>query len=81
MTADGVITAICRILNSISGKYKDLYPRLEQILEQPIMMTFNTIGEKHTEYGLGCLAELLYNSDVISNNYWQFYEVIVMDIL
>jgi hypothetical protein len=33
LTADGLITAIRRILTSISGKYPQLYPQLEEILE------------------------------------------------
>ena len=81
LNASGMITAIRRILNSISGKYKDLYPSLEQILEQTIAMTFEHKGKAHTEEGLHILAELLYNSDVISERYWNFYEIIVMDLL
>lgn len=33
LTADGLMTAIRRVLNSITGKFPLLYPRLEQILE------------------------------------------------
>jgi hypothetical protein len=33
LTADGLITAIRRVLNSISGKFPQLYPQLEEILE------------------------------------------------
>ena len=37
------MTAIRRILQSISGKYPDLYPQLEAVLEQPILTTLNDI--------------------------------------
>ena len=33
LTCDGLIRAIRRVLNSISGKYNELYPKLEEILE------------------------------------------------
>ena len=33
LTADGLMTAIRRVLNSISGMFPELYPQLEQILE------------------------------------------------
>ena len=34
LTADGLMTAIRRVLTSISGSdYKDIYPQLEEILE------------------------------------------------
>lgn len=33
LTADGLMTAIRRVLESISGRYKELYPQLEEILE------------------------------------------------
>ena len=39
LTADGLMTAIRRVLESISGKYKELYPQIEEILEQPLLMT------------------------------------------
>jgi len=44
-------------------------------------MTFNNQGKAHTEEGLHLLSELLYNSEVISERYWQFYEIIVMGLL
>lgn len=39
LTADGLITAIRRVLNSISGKFPELYPQLEAILEQSLYVT------------------------------------------
>jgi hypothetical protein len=39
LTADGLITAIRRVLNSISGKFPELYPQLEIILEKSLHLT------------------------------------------
>lgn len=39
LTADGLMTAIRRVLESISGKYKELYPQLEEILEGALLLT------------------------------------------
>ena len=50
------MTAIRRILESISGKYKELYPELEEILEQPIMLTLTEDGKSSVEEGLNCLS-------------------------
>ena len=36
LTTGGLITAIRRILQSISGRYPEMYPKLEEVLEQPI---------------------------------------------
>ena len=33
LTADGLMSAIRKVLMSISGKYPELYPQLEEILE------------------------------------------------
>jgi hypothetical protein len=41
LTADGLMTAIRRVLKSISGKYPELYPQLEMILEQPLLVTLS----------------------------------------
>ena len=57
------MTAITRVLKSISGQYKELYPQLEEILEKPIEMTFTEAGVSSIEDGITCLAELLYNQD------------------
>ena len=69
--------AIKRVLSSISGKYKELYPQIEEILEQPLMMTLTLNGNSTTEDGLSCISELLYNQDQISNRMWTFYQIIV----
>lgn len=62
LTCDGLMTAIRRVLESISGKnYQDLYPQLEEILEQPLQATFTEAGQMSVEEGITCLSELLYN--------------------
>jgi hypothetical protein len=55
------MTAIRRVLNSISGKFPDLYPQLEVILEKSLYITLSLDGESQTEEGLNAIAELLYN--------------------
>ena len=77
LTADGLMTAIKRVLNSISGEYKHLYPQLEEILEKPIEVTFTEAGNSSIEDGISCLAELLYNQEQISGRMWKFYFTIV----
>jgi|TARA_B110001450_G_scaffold230954_1_gene232530 2-polyprenyl-6-methoxyphenol hydroxylase-like FAD-dependent oxidoreductase len=44
LTADGLMSAIRRVLNSISGKFPALYPQLEAILEQPILLSLSEAG-------------------------------------
>jgi len=66
LTAAGLMTAIRRILNSISGKYPDMYPQLEEILEAPILTTLNDIATDSTDEGLTCLCELIYHQKVVS---------------
>ena len=61
LTADGLMTAIRRVLTSISGKYNQLYPELEVILEEPLKLTFTEEGSMSVEEGITCLSELLYN--------------------
>ena len=73
MTADGLMTAIRRVLESISGKYKELYPQLEEILEQPLQLTLTEAGASAVEDGIACISELLYNQDTISLKMWNFY--------
>ncbi len=80
LSAEGLMSAIRRVLESISGKYKELYPQLEQILEQPIMITLSVQGQSSAEEGLTCLSELLYNQDFVSPKMWSFYQVI-MDLI
>jgi hypothetical protein len=57
------MTAIRRVLNSISGKFPELYPSLEQILEKSLYICISEEGESQTEEGLNCIAELIYNQN------------------
>lgn len=61
LTADGLITAIRRVLQSISGKFPTLYPQLEQLLKQPIIESIRDPAGNSVDEGLTCLSELLYN--------------------
>lgn len=81
LTADGLMTAIRRVLMSISGKYKELYPQLEEILERPLELTLTEIGQSSVEEGLTCISELLYNQEQISMRMWKFYQMIINLIL
>ena len=73
LTADGLMSAIRRVLESISGKYKELYPQLEEILEQPLQLTLTEAGASAVEDGISCISELLYNQETISVRMWNFY--------
>jgi hypothetical protein len=44
LNSDSLITAIRRVLNSISGKFPELYPRLEAILEQSLYICLSQAG-------------------------------------
>lgn len=66
MTADGLMSAIRKILNSISGKFPQLYPQLEEILEPALYVTLSEEGMSSTDEGLTCIAELIYNQNGIS---------------
>ena len=61
LTQEGLMTAIRRILQSISGRFPDMYIQLEEVLEQPILVTLNDYGTESTDEGLTCLCELIYN--------------------
>ena len=73
LTADGLITAIRRVLQSISGMFPELYPQLEQILEQSLFVTLTDEGESQIEEGLSCIAELIFNQSSVSERMWRFF--------
>ena len=77
LTADGLMTAIRRVLNSISGRFPELYPQLEVILEQSILLSLSEAGATSTDEGLTCVSELIYNQTAVSPRMWQFYAHIV----
>lgn len=77
LTADGLITAIRRVLNSISGKFPELYPQLEQILENSLHLTLTEECETQTEEGLTCIAELIYNQNQVSPTMWGLFAAII----
>ena len=81
MTAEGLMTAIRRILQSISGRFPEMYPQLEQILEQPILATLNDYGTDSTDEGLTCLCELIYNQQGVSERMWNFFQHISQSLL
>lgn len=81
MNADGLITAIRRILKSISGMYPELYPQLEAILEQPIIMALSDPLATSVDEGLSCLSELLYNTQGVSQRMWGIYIMICDSLL
>jgi importin-7 len=81
LTAEGLMTAIRRILQSISGRYAEMYPQLEEILETPIITTLNDFCTESTDEGLTCLVELIYNQQGVSQRMWNFFFEIVSSIM
>lgn len=73
LTADGLFTAIRRVLNSISGKFPQFYPDLEAILQKPIECSLTEQGQDNADEGLTCISELIYNQDNVSPRMWGFY--------
>ena len=73
LTADGLMTAIRRVLNAVSGKFEELYPQLEEILEEAIYMSLSEAGSSSTDEGLTCIAELLYNQKAVTPRMWGIY--------
>ena len=73
LSCEGLMTAIRRILQSINGRYIELYPQLEQVLQQPIYETLTDIESASTDEGLTCLAELLYHQNTVSETMWNFF--------
>jgi hypothetical protein len=67
------MSAIRRVLNSISGKFPNLYPELEAILEQPILISLSEQGSTSADEGLSCIAELIYNQEGVSDRMWRLY--------
>ena len=70
------MTAVRRIMQSISGRFPEMYPQLEQVLEQPINTTLQDKFTVSTDEGLTCLAELIYNQEQISERSWNFFNMI-----
>lgn len=81
LTAEGLMTAIRRILQSISGRYPDMYAQLEAVLERPIWTTLNDLFTESTDEGLTCLCELIYNQPAVSQSMWNFFQLIVQSIM
>jgi len=81
MNSDGLMTAIRRILQSISGKYSDLYPQLETILQQPILEALNDPRATAIDEALSCLAELLFNQPQISTQMWNYFQLLVNSLM
>jgi hypothetical protein len=81
LTACGLMSAIRRILESISGRFPELWPQLEVILEEPILTCLRDPNQQSTEDGLHCLAELTHNQTTISPRMWHFFPEIVNSIL
>ena len=73
LTADGLMSAIRRVLNSISGKFPDLYPQLEGVLDKALYTTLSVEGMSSVDEGLTCIAELIYNQNTVSETMWRFY--------
>jgi hypothetical protein len=71
------MTAIRRVLNSISGRFPELYPQLEVILEQALYTSLSEAAEICADEGLTCIAELLYNQQGVSQRMWGFYGHII----
>ena len=81
LTADGLMTAIRRILHSISGKFPTLYPQLEVILEGALRGCLSEEGVSSADEGLTCVSELIYNQDQISPRMWGFFQLIIQSYL
>ena len=73
LTADGLMSAIRKILNSINGTLPALYPQLECVLETALYTTLTPEGNSSVDEGLTCIAELVYHQEGISNRMWCFY--------
>jgi len=80
-TADGLMSAIRRVLSSISGKFPALYPQLEQILEEAIYTTLSESGYTNADEGLTIIAELIYNQNEVSERMWRIYQHIINSYL
>lgn len=81
MTADGLMTAIRRILQSITGRYQELYPKLEVILQQPILVALNDPRGTSVEEAISCLSEILYNQSTVSQCMWGFFSLLSQSLL
>ena len=73
LSCEGLISAIRRILQSLNGRYIEMYPKLEEVLKQPIYETLNDIETSSTDEGLTCLTYLLYHQNSVSQTMWSFY--------
>jgi hypothetical protein len=71
------MTAIRRVLGSISGKFPQIYPNLEKILEKSLYICLSQAGQSSADEGLTCISELVYNQNEISPTMWGFYYHII----
>ena len=81
LSCEGLMSAIRRILQSVNGRSLELYPRLEQALQQPILATLQDVDTASTDEGLTCLAELLYHQETVSGTMWGFFQLIIDSIM
>lgn len=81
LTSEGLMTAIRRILQSISGKMTTHYPQLEESLFQSLHEALVDPNQASIEEGLSCIAELLFNQSHISERMWYFFQLIVTSIM
>ena len=58
-----------------------MYPKLEEVLEQPIHATLTDDQANYFDEGLTCMAELIYNQDQVSQRIWNFFEMITLSLM
>lgn len=76
LTAEGMMRAIRRVLESIytiSEQQPQLYPELEEILEQSLLLCFTEEGQASSEEAINCMSELIYNGKKVTERGWNFY--------
>ena len=77
LTADGLMSAIRKVLNSINGTIPAIYPEIEKVLETALYTTLTPEGMSSVDEGLTCIAELIYHQQSISERMWCFYQHIL----
>ena len=76
LSAEGLMKAIRRVLESIyiiADSQPQLYPELEQILQESLLLCFTKDGSNSADEALTSLSEIIYNGKKVSELSWNFY--------
>ena len=76
MDSTTLLIAFMRVVESIyiiAEQQPQLYPELEEILQDSLLLCFTADGANSADEALTCLSEIVYNGKNVSERAWNFY--------